>query len=160
MTPMTPGSPYLLSRSASQTNMSDQDDQFPPLDRLTMFDVLENLALPQHFERLQSSITAQTERVRRQQQKLRSTGANAKDKVVEEWRRRVPTPDEQLDKVAELFNAEVGREGRLTTFFADNTDADVGSLNHRDVVAAVTDAAHAFLGVGADQTRNVGFLRG
>lgn len=101
MTPGSPGmTPGILSRSTSQTNMSEVDypDQFPPMDRLTMFDVLENLALPQHFERIQLTIAAQTEKVRKQQAKLRLSGINAKDKVVDEWRKRIPTPEEQLDK--------------------------------------------------------------
>ena len=85
------------------------DDSFPPLDRLTMFDVLENLALPQRLERLQHSLSTQTEKVRRQQQKLRSSGLNAKEKVVEEWRRRVPTAEEQLDKYKRRMRDNVDR---------------------------------------------------
>ncbi|KAF4554084.1 Hypothetical protein D9617_5g069600 [Elsinoe fawcettii] len=105
--PMTPGTsigtPGRLSRSASQSNLSDYGDEtFPPLDRLTVFDVLENLALPQHFERIQ-------ERVRKQQQRLQRSSKNAKDKVVEEWRRRVPPPDEQLEKYRRRMRDNVDR---------------------------------------------------
>lgn len=105
-----------LSRAGSFSNMSsyqdDDDDQFPPLDRLTVFDLLENLALPQRLEKLQRSVTAQTEKVRRQQQRLKATGLNAKDRVVDEWRRRVPTPDEQLDKYKKRMRESVDRLGR------------------------------------------------
>jgi len=98
-TPMTPYSPSILSRSGSTTNLNEgDDDRFPPLDRLTMFDVLENLALPQQLERLSQSLSKQTDKVRRQQQRLRSGGVVAKDKVIEEWRRRIPTSEEQLEK--------------------------------------------------------------
>ncbi|KAK4982147.1 hypothetical protein LTR66_009449 [Elasticomyces elasticus] len=108
--PSTPG----LSRSGSYIGITtDESDEyfqeFPPLDRLTIFDVLENLALPQRLEKLQRSVSAQTEKVRRQQQKLKSTSLNAKDKVVEEWRRRVPTPDEQLDKYRKRMRDGVDR---------------------------------------------------
>lgn len=61
---------------------------------------------------------------------------------------RVPSmPNKQLDKVAELLDAEVSRERGLAAFFADDADAHVGGLNHGDVVAAVADAADALLGV-------------
>jgi len=102
-TPTTPGSPMYLSRTASTSNFSDEGDEaFPPLDRLTVFDVLENLALPQQIERIQ-------ERMRRQQQKIKSSGANARSKVVEEWRRRVPGPEEQLDKYRKRMRSNVDR---------------------------------------------------
>ncbi|PSK57897.1 hypothetical protein B9Z65_9099 [Elsinoe australis] len=106
--PITPGSslgtPGGLSRTTSHTNLSDDfgDESFPPLDRLTVFDVLENLALPQHFERIQ-------ERVRKQQQRLQRSSKNAKEKVVQEWRRRVPTPDEQLEKYRKRMRENVDR---------------------------------------------------
>jgi len=100
---MTPGSPGFLSRTGSMTNLSELgEDEFPPLDRLTVFDVLENLALPQHFERLQ-------DRVRRQQAKLRSSSRGARDKVVEEWRRRVPTSEEQLERYRKRMRDSVDR---------------------------------------------------
>ncbi|KAK8200853.1 hypothetical protein M8818_006170 [Zalaria obscura] len=111
-TPRTPG----LSRTTSFSGMSavsdDIEEAFPPLDRLTMFDVLENLALPQRLEKIQNSIYLQRDKVRRQQEKLKSTGLSAKDKVVEEWRRRVPTPDEQLQKYRKRMRENVDRLGK------------------------------------------------
>ncbi|GAM86042.1 hypothetical protein ANO11243_040520 [Dothideomycetidae sp. 11243] len=100
--PTTPGG---LTRSGSHSNFSDYDESFPPLDRLTFFDVLENLALPQHFERIQ-------ERVRKQQKKIQQSSKIAKDKVVEEWRRRVPPPDEQLEKYRKRMRESVDRINR------------------------------------------------
>lgn len=98
---LTPGG---LSRTGSNSAMSEDgvDDSFPPLDRLTFFDVLENLALPQHFERIQ-------QRVRKQQQKIQQRSRNAKDKVVEEWRRRVPPPDEQLRRYRNRMRDDLER---------------------------------------------------
>ncbi|KAF1353523.1 hypothetical protein BDV97DRAFT_346727 [Delphinella strobiligena] len=120
-----PPSPYLssspttpearLSRTNSYTSMSDgdgDDEGFPPLDRLTMFDVLENLALPQRLERLQQSFAVNREKVRKQQQKLRSTGVSAKEKVVEEWRRVVPTADEQLEQYKKRMRDNIERMGK------------------------------------------------
>lgn len=108
---MTPSTPGLLSRTSSQLSLNEQDDEaYPPLDRLTMFDILENLALPQRLDRIQASLSAQAEKVRRQQQKIKSTGLTAKDKVVEEWRRRIPpTADEQLDKYKKRMRENVER---------------------------------------------------
>lgn len=109
--PSSPPTPGKLSRNTSFSNVStyDDDSTFPPLDRLTVFDLLENLALPQRLEQLQNNVT---ESVRRQQQRLRSGGKNARDKVVEEWRRRVPTPDEQLDKYKLRMRSSIDKLGK------------------------------------------------
>jgi hypothetical protein len=69
-------------------------------------------------------------------------------------------PDEELYEVAELLDGEVGGEGGLPALLSDDSDADVCGLDHADVVAAVADAAHALLGVVADEVGDVGFLRG
>ena len=107
-------SPGMLSRNpsfAGSSSYQEDWDVFPPLDRLTVFDLLDNLALPQRLEKWQNTLTAQKERVKRQQQKLKSTGINAKDRVVEEWRRRLPTPDEQLEKYKRRMRDSVDRLG-------------------------------------------------
>jgi hypothetical protein len=103
--PQTPGA---LSRSTSFSD-GDFDESVPPLERLTVFDLIENLALPQRLERFQSTISLQTEKVRRQQERLKSHSKVAKDKVVEEWRRRVPTADEQLEKYKKRMRTSVDR---------------------------------------------------
>ena len=108
----TPPSPSIgLSRTAS-TSSFQEDDQFPPLEKMTILDVLENLALPQRLEKIQHLASTQTERVRRQQQRLKSTGINAKDRVVDEWRRRLPTADEQLDRYRKRMRTSVDRLGK------------------------------------------------
>ena len=108
----TPPSPSMeLSRTASISSFQE-DDQFPPLEKMTMLDVLENLALPQRLERIQNLASVQTERVRRQQQRLKSTSRHAKDRVVDEWRKRLPTADEQLDKYRKRMRDSVDRLGK------------------------------------------------
>ena len=67
-------------------------------------------------------------------------------------------PDEQLGQMMELGDGEVGGERGLSTFFADNADADVGGLNHGNVVAAVANATDAFVGKFSDQVGYVGLL--
>lgn len=107
----TPPSPSIgLSRTTSISSFQE-DDQFPPLEKMTILDILENLALPQRLEKIQHLASAQTERVRRQQQRLRTTGRTAKDRVVDEWRRRLPTADEQLDKYRKRMRHSVDRLG-------------------------------------------------
>lgn len=111
----SPPSPAILARNASFSNSSSYQEDwevFPPLDRLTVFDLLDNLALPQRLEKWQNTLSAQTDKVRRQREKLKSSGLNAKERVVEEWRRRVPPPDEQLDKYRTRVRVSVDRLGR------------------------------------------------
>ena len=111
----TPPSPEFLSRSPSYSNSSTsfQEDweAFPPLERITVFDLLDNFALPRQLEKWQTSFAVHTEKVRRQREKLKSTGLNAKDRVVEEWRKRLPTADEQLEKYKKRMRSSVDRLG-------------------------------------------------
>lgn len=67
-----------------------------PLDKLTIFDVFDNLALPTKLEKWQMALAAQRERLSKQQQKLRSQSSNARDRAVAEWRKRAPTAEERL----------------------------------------------------------------
>jgi len=104
----TPG----LSRSASFSNSSYHEESdfedasfFPPVEKLTMLDFVENLALSQRIEKIQTSIASQTERLKNQ---ARNRGIT-RDRVVEEWRRRVPTEGEQLDKYKKRMRRSVDR---------------------------------------------------
>lgn len=112
----TPPTPGLLSRSSSFTNSiawdEDELDGLPPLDRLTVFDFLENFALPQRLEKLQASISAQTDKVRKQQERLKSTSKIAKERVVDEWKKRIPPADEKLDKYRRRVRDSVDRLGK------------------------------------------------
>ncbi|MCJ1478470.1 hypothetical protein MMC13_007150 [Lambiella insularis] len=103
-----------LSRNHSFSNSSSYQedwDVFPPLERLTVFDILDNIAIPHRLEKWQSTLNAQKEKVKRQRQKLKSSSSYAKDRVVEEWRRRLPTPDEQLEKYKKRMRDSVDRLG-------------------------------------------------
>lgn len=105
-------SPRLLSRNASTSDLGAyQDDWETPPETLTVFDLLDNLALPARLDKWQTKLSVQTEKVRRQREKLKSTTSNAKDRVVEEWRRRLPPPDEQLDRYKKRMRESVDRLG-------------------------------------------------
>lgn len=110
-TPSTPG----LSRSTSATDVSAGSafdsfgqDSFPPYDRLSMFDILENFALPQRLERMQNAIHDNAEKLRRQRAKLASRAISGKN-MVGEWRKKVVQPEEQLDKYRKRMRDSVDR---------------------------------------------------
>jgi len=96
----TPGSPSVLSRNSSSYFTRDMHDLMDetPMDKLTIFDIFDNLALPTKLEKWQTTISAQKQKLARQQEKIRTQGTTARDKAVAEWRKRVPTADEQLAK--------------------------------------------------------------
>jgi len=113
-TPSTPGS--MLSRSGSSSDLlggnfgSFGQSDFPPVDRLTMFDILENLALPQRLEKMQNAVHNQAEKVRRQRAKLTSRALSSRNNIVDEWRKRVPlAPEERLDKYRKRMRDSVDR---------------------------------------------------
>lgn len=138
----TPPTPDFLSStpvSASGSVIADGEDldTLPPLDRLTLFDFLDNLALPQRLEKIQHSISAQTEKVRRQRDRLKNTSAQARDKVVDEWRRRVPTQDERFQKYRRRVKGSVER---LTTKWNDTK-----SVTLREKVSFIAGVANIFV---------------
>ena len=67
-------------------------------------------------------------------------------------------PDQELDQVTKLLDRKVGRQTGLSTFLTNNTDTNIGSLNHGNIVATITNTAHALLSVLADELSNLGFL--
>ncbi|KAI4131836.1 MAG: hypothetical protein LQ338_001026 [Usnochroma carphineum] len=110
----SPPSPGLLTRNPSFADSNTYQEDWEntlPLDRLTVFDLLDNIALPQRLEHWQKRLQAQADKARKQREKLRLSGLNAKDRVVEEWRRRLPPPEEQLDKYRKRMRASVDRLG-------------------------------------------------
>ena len=111
----TPPTPNLDTRSNSISTSTFHDsedvDELPPLDRLTIFDFIENLSLPHSIEKLQQSIATQREKVFRQQQKFKTSSQQARGKVVEEWKRRIPPPDEQLSNYRKRIGGSVDRLG-------------------------------------------------
>ncbi|KAI1126784.1 hypothetical protein F5Y10DRAFT_204799 [Nemania abortiva] len=104
-----------LSRTHSFSGSSsyhDDWDSFPPLDRMTVLDLLDNFALPQQLEKLQKGISAQTEKVRKSRAALKTRGQEARERMVEEWRRRVPSADEQLERYRKRMKQSVEKLGR------------------------------------------------
>jgi Protein of unknown function (DUF2838) len=111
----SPPTPYALSRNVSFTNggpYSEDEEAYTPLDKLTVFDFLGNLALPQRLEQWQNTIVAQKDKVKRQQERIKSSSMNAKERAVKEWRKRIPTADEQLEKYRARMKSSVDRLGR------------------------------------------------
>ena len=109
-----PGTPRDSRNPSFSGSSSYQEDweAFPPLDKLTVFDLLDNFALPQQLEKLQRNISAQTEKVRRQRDALKTRSSATKQRVVEEWRKRVPTADEQLDRYRRKMRQSVDKLGK------------------------------------------------
>ncbi|KAH8694125.1 hypothetical protein BGW36DRAFT_361946 [Talaromyces proteolyticus] len=105
----TPGK---LSRSPSFSNSSSYQEDwetFPPLDKLTLFDMFDSFSLSQKIEKWQQTINIQRERVRKQRQKLKSVSDLAKDRVVGQLKKRIPTADEQLEKYRRRMRDSVDR---------------------------------------------------
>ena len=139
-TPSTPG----LSRSNSSSDFSGnfeafgQDSGFPPVDRLTMFDVLENLALPQRLEKMQTALRGQGDKVRAQRQKLTKRALSSKDTLVEEWRKRVPLgPEEQLEKYRKQMRTSIDRLGKRYN--------DAKSVTMKEKISFVTAVLNIFI---------------
>lgn len=92
----SPSSPMLLSRNNSYLgSQSLHEDWETPLDKLTFFDIFDNLALPSRLEKLQATLSDQREKLRQRREKVT---ADARGRAAAEWRRRVPTSEEQLAK--------------------------------------------------------------
>jgi hypothetical protein len=70
-----------------------------------------------------------------------------------------PMPYEKFRKMAEMLDRKVSSKTGLATFLSNNPNSNISSLYHRDIVPAVSNAADTFLGVFADEFRNIGFLR-
>ena len=96
---LAPTTPKLSRNPSFSGSSSYQEDwDFPPLDRLGVLEILDNFALPQQLEKLQKGLSAQAEKVRKSREALKNRGGKARERMVEEWRRHVPSADEQLDR--------------------------------------------------------------
>jgi hypothetical protein len=51
-----------------------------------------------------------------------------------------PVPKEQIFEMAEFGERDIGGKCGLHALFPDYTDADVGGLDHADIIATVTNA--------------------
>lgn len=134
----TPSSPYLLSRNSSYIgSQSLQEDWEIPLEKLTFFDIFDNLALPSKLERWQATIAAQKEKIAKQQERIRSSGNNAKDRAMAEWRKRVPTADEQLAKYRSRMKKSVDELNKRWN--------DTVTISIREKVSFISAVLNVFL---------------
>lgn len=141
-----PSSPGLLPRSGSFSNMSQASltyedaelaQDVPPLDRLTLFDFLENLSLPQRLEKIQSGVSKQAEKMRRQQRKLREQSKQARSRVVDEWRKRIPDPEERYRRYRKSMASSVDRLQRRWN--------DTRTVSIREKVSFVVSVLNIFI---------------
>lgn len=138
-TPTTPG----LTRTNSSSDVFGNFDSFgqndyPPVDRLTMFDILENLALPQRLEKMQNVVHENAEKLRRQRQKLTTRAMSSRNVVVEEWRKRVPiAPDEKLEKYRKRM--------RITVDKLNKRFKDAKSVSMMEKISFVTAVLNIFI---------------
>ncbi|KAK1770497.1 putative f-box protein [Phialemonium atrogriseum] len=112
--PTTPKSPGLSRNPSFSGSSSYQEDweAFPPLDRLTVLDILDNFALPHQLEKLQKGISAQAEKVRKSREAIKNRSQKARTRMVEEWRRHVPDAEEQLDRYTKRMRKSVEKLGK------------------------------------------------
>ncbi|KAL2197340.1 hypothetical protein P885DRAFT_59961 [Corynascus similis CBS 632.67] len=112
MGPTVSSSPRLSRNPSFSGSSSYQEDwDFPPLERLTVLDILDNFALSQQIEKLQKGISAQTEKVRKSREALGNRSRIARERMVDEWRRRVPSAEEQLDRYRKRMRTSVEKLG-------------------------------------------------
>lgn len=97
---------------SGSSSYQDDWDPLPPLDRLTVLDLLDNFALPQHLEKIQKGLSAQTDKVRKSRDAFKSKTYDARERMVEEWRRRLPSADEQLDRYKKRMRQRVDKLGK------------------------------------------------
>ncbi|KAJ9155994.1 F-box protein [Coniochaeta hoffmannii] len=110
---LAPSSPKLSRNPSFSGSSSYQEDwDFPPLDRLSVLDLLDNFALPQQLEKLQKGISAQADKVRKSREVLKTKSEKARERMVEEWRRHVPSADEQLDRYRKRMRSSVDKLNR------------------------------------------------
>ncbi|KAK2748351.1 hypothetical protein FQN57_001009 [Myotisia sp. PD_48] len=107
----TPPNPLSRISSESGNSSTEEWETLPPMDKLTVFDLLGNLALPQKLEKWQNTLTIQREKVKRQQEKFKSTSLQARERVVGELRKRMPTSEEQLERYLRRMRVSVERLG-------------------------------------------------
>jgi len=123
-----------MSYSGSTVGDPDEFDGVPPLDRLTVFDFLENLALPQRMEKLQETTK---HKVRRLQERTKSSSKLARDLMVDEWRKRVPTSEEKLEQYRKRMRESVDRLNRRWT--------GSRAVTTREKVSFITSVLNIFL---------------
>lgn len=139
--PTTPsfGSPKLSRNNSFSASSSYQEDweAFPPLDRLSVLDILDNFALPQQLEKLQRGLSAQTQKVRKSRDVIKNRSQMARERMVDEWRRRVPSAEEQLDRYRKRMRMSVDKLGKQWN--------DTKAITLREKVSFICGVLNIFL---------------
>ena len=129
-----------LSRKSSfsaDSSYQDDWDPFPPLDRIGVLDLLDNFTLPQQLEKLQKGLSRQTSKVRRSREAFKSKTQNAKERMVEEWRRRVPSADEQLVRYKKQMRTRIDKLGKQWT--------DTKTISVREKISFIFGVMNIFI---------------
>lgn len=129
-----------LSRNTSFSNSSSCQEQWEPIspvEKLSVFDLLDSFSLTERLEKWQQALNAQGEKVKKHREKLKSTSANAKDRVLGEWKKRVPTADEQLEKYRRRMKHSVERLGEQWN--------DIAAVTLREKVSFIAGVLNIFI---------------
>ncbi|KAL2262584.1 hypothetical protein VTK26DRAFT_849 [Humicola hyalothermophila] len=131
--------PRLSRKSSFSGSSSYQEDwdPFPPLDRLTVLDLLDNFTLSEQLEKIQRGISAQTEKVRKSREALGNKSRMARERMVDEWRRRVPSAEEQLERYRKRMRASVEKLG--------NRWNDTKSITAREKISFICGVMNIFI---------------
>jgi len=134
-----PKSPRLSRKSSFSGSSSYQEDfdPLPPLERLGVLDLLDNLALTQQLEKIQRGISAQKEKVRRSKEALEHKSRLARDRMVDEWRRRIPSAEEQLERYRKRMRASVEKVSRRWN--------DTKSITLREKISFICGVMNIFI---------------
>ncbi|KAI5810816.1 hypothetical protein BZA77DRAFT_340129 [Pyronema omphalodes] len=93
---------HSTSSSTGHTHDSDDWEIFPPLDKLTIFDLLDQFALPQRLEKINKTYATQKEKVKRGFQQTKTKAIQrSKDFDIDKYREKYA---KGLDKVLERWN--------------------------------------------------------
>jgi hypothetical protein len=87
--------------SSALTQDSDDWDIFPPLDKLTIFDYLDQFALPQRLDNFNRTYLVQKDRVKRRLEQTKAKALQRTDLELEKYREKY---NKGLDKVLERWN--------------------------------------------------------
>ncbi|KAI5795629.1 hypothetical protein EDC01DRAFT_652968 [Geopyxis carbonaria] len=104
-----PGSPVLTrTHSTASTSSMSQDSEeweiFPPLDKLTIFDFLDQLALPERLEKVNRTVLVQRDNLKKQRDRVKKQYQEQKEKImkrtdIEKYRQKYSgSVDRILDK--------------------------------------------------------------
>ncbi|KAK0392144.1 hypothetical protein NLU13_1642 [Sarocladium strictum] len=129
-----------LSRKSSfsaDSSYQDDWDPLPPLDRIGVLDILDSFTLPQQLEKLQKGLSRQTSKVRRSREAFKSRTQNARDRMVEEWRRRVPSADEQLERYKKRMRTRFDKLGKQWT--------DTKTISLREKISFICGVMNIFI---------------